>query len=415
MLRPNKSLLFILLLSLLTITVPGCIETIAQRISVNYDQNKDELNLLLFYDGVYYTSGMSLRDSNKPDADAMKDDLDRFIKWKKIMIGHALATFDKSTLKNILGNNENMPPRRKAFLNRTLESVAVEFHSHYRTAKGQIGMVQHVKISNASKWVKSVNDTLNEFIIEERAKAPDATKEVYPELARLGLKAAKQNHQWITLKGQSIKLNFPIHKGEWAAFKATTLAQGLDWIYKQGGKDKADRESPKSEVVLAITQFLTSVPMSYTETNREVTVLIGADNVPNTFRLKTDKNEAYRTNLEEHMPELLPERLYDQIDKALKDQANAGAIDKMILQWGPPEVQARALYELAQTQTGAARLETIKLLDAWAEKWNSKQSFPVAPIHNQSNRSVDGQLKVWRAWFILMEKYPNGILEQPER
>lgn len=415
MLRPNKSLLFILLLSLLSITVPGCIETIAQRISVNYDQKNDVLNMLIFYDGVYYTSGMSLRNNNKPDADTMKNDLDRFIKLKKVMIGHTLATFDKSTLKNILGNNENMPPRRKVFLNRTLESIAVEFHSHYRTAKGQIGMVQHVKISNASKWVKSMNDMLNEFIIEERAKAPDRAMELYPQLAKLWLKAAEAGHQWISLKGQSIKLNVPIHKGEWAAFKAAALAQGLDWIYKKGGRDEADRTSPKSNIVLAISQMLTSVPMSYTETNREVAVVIGAWDVPNTFRMKIDENKTYQPNLVEHMPELLPERLYDRVNKALKDQANAGAIDKMILQWGPPEVQARALYELVQTQTGDAQQQTMKRLDTWAEKWNSEHSFPTASVHSKSNRSVDGHLKVWRAWFALMEMYPNGILEQQER
>ncbi|MHB1156619.1 MAG: hypothetical protein ACYC26_07250 [Phycisphaerales bacterium] len=399
-------------LTMILLAITGCVELTGQRLSFRYDAEKDELTALLFYDGIHDTN----HDSTTP-----AEDLTEFVKNGDVMLADwALHIFQPAQMKEKLAKADaNLQPAERELMRQALESVHTHAIGHYRDAQGRIGAAQAITISDASKLVAAANAWINEQLHDKQIDEHYR----YNRTKKLLQDAAKKDHVWLKLDGNSIVYTTPVDRSEWAKLKAEFFADGMSgWGDDAPADDPAQQTARIKRSIRWMTQFLTSAPGSYSEQNGIVTIRLGDPATPNTLRYRV--HEQYTDNLVEPVKRNIPADLNAALAMYLIASKPAPNADlDAIIAFGPPEQRVLALLPDAKREVATAEQAipsgtnaAFSRLRTWAEQWNRKNSYPQAPTEMPMQQPTPANappwpdtaayFKAWDTWLKQMASYP---------
>ncbi len=372
----------------------GCVELEGQRVSWSYDEDKDELQILLHYDGVHDSGKEGQGYSGyQPGADQIPP----FVENGDIMLWDWPFHISMKEMREKVDDADADPMERKlAQLMTTIETQAV---GYYREPNGEIGAAQLVTIPNAKQFIRGVNALINEGLTREGA-APDDNM---PRTLKRIQAAAKEGHQWIRLDGHAIRVTVPVHPGEWQRAKREVLEELAEEVVRALGDDGGEEGRKNFAIGLAL---LSSAPLSYIDRGHRVEFIIGRTKTPNTLRVTV--RDEYEPSLEKTLVKAVKTNLDDQLATALLDNVQPSAAVAAVLAWGPPEERARALIAAAETDDAARKRAALKRLDQWAKQWNREGRLPEALAKPDE---PDEALAAWRQWYQAVKWFPVEVPE----
>lgn len=375
--------------------IGGCVVLSGQRMAFRYDKAADQLDILLFYDGIHDDpdNASGGRDPVKQLADFVANGDIMLLDWfGHLKLGHLVEE---------AGAPMN-PPAARDFAKVLAEQVKTDPVGHYRDMDGRIGALQIIRIVKASSFIEKANAALNAQIVREGGG--DAPTEWRRTTAAM-LKAAAAGHQWIALDGSSIVVTLPIDQREWAVAKANFIMDKmlLD-IVKRTSKDGQEDATKHIQEFAAILQLLTSAPMSLEEKPNQLVVRLGTPSQPTHLRTRLTGRE-YNKDLEG----VVEAHVKDNLDQRIKAVLLDGKTDEMaeaVIAWGPQELTARVLAQEAVTGNTAAG----EKLSAWAAKWNTDYGLPAAPVVEPSDGAAF--ITAWTHWYDAMAAFPLALPAQ---
>jgi hypothetical protein len=366
------------------VLLPGCVQLTGQRITWFYDQAKDELQILVHYDGIH--------DSGSADNGKGIEQIPPFVRDGNVMFLDWPFVVDMALQR---GKAEEKGPeslqKEWARLFLLLKTEAV---GYYREPDGRLGAVQRITVPRASEFFAQANRLISHGLLQT-TPASDGT--MTRTMERI-LAAARQGHAWIKLDGQSIRIDVPVHPDEWAGFKVQRLRDAAEYVAKALAP-KATAE--EKAAYLWKLQGLTSAPISYLEKDDRVEFVLGRAKTPSTWRFQIRSD--YEPSLEEVVVQSVKTKVDDTAAGALL-QPKAALSDpiRAMLDWGPPEDRVRALMLAAQGGDAARKASAIGQLGAWARRWNEEHGVPKAP--SMGAGSFDPS--AWKNWYAAMRQYP---------
>jgi len=362
----------------------GCVELTGQRVSWFYDAAKDELQILIHYDGIHESS---------PDSTEGAEQIPEFVEGGNVMFLDWPFHFQMAELRAKI-QDENAGAWEREFA-RLVTSVKTEPVGYYREPDGHVGAAQRVTIPGAKDFIRRLNGLISMGILEQEISE-------HHEMARTLQQirvAAQGDHQWITLDGHSLRGTLPVHPDEWARLKAKSLKELADDVAEALKKKQDDAEGMSVPDAL---RALTSVPVSYIDEGDRVVFVLGRATLPSTWRL--DIRDEYRPSLEKVVVDAVKVDLDQALAEALLDtQAEPSPTVAAVLRWGPPEEPVRALVAAAERGDDAMKQAAVERLGSWADEWNRDHGVPKAP---EQTDQVEGYLAAWKSWYAQMRQYP---------
>lgn len=371
----------LVLLEIALLIAPGCVELTSQRISWFYDAPKDELRILIHYDGIHDSGG---------DQDGKGvEQVPEFVKNGDVMFLDWPCHVQMADLRKQL-QDPNTEPLEKDWA-RLVTSIKTKPVGYYREPDGRMGAAQLVTIPKAKAFIRKLNGLINRQGLEYETKKDD----VMPRTQQRIRAAAKDDHQWLTLDGHSIRCTLPVHPDEWLCARGKFLQDLVKEIVKAG--EEADDDEK-----IAIIQALSSVPVSYIESADRVTFVLGRAKTPSTLRMKI--RDEYEPSLEKVVVETVKVDLDKALAEMLLDKdAKPSALLSAVRSFGPPEEQVRALMATAQNGDDKQKKAAIERLGSWAKQWNRDHGVPKAP---QKRDKLKDYLAAWKKWYGQMRQYP---------
>jgi hypothetical protein len=378
-------------LAAVTLTLSGCVELDGQRLTWFHDPAKDELQILLHYDGVH--------DSGSDGDGKGVEQIPKFVNGGDVLLWDWPFHLEMDQVREAAEDKDTKPQERE--LAKALLSIKVQPVGYYREPNGKIGAAELITIPNAKALVRKLNAMINAKVTEAEA-TPDIPLARTVERMRT---AAKKNHQWIALDGHAVRVVLPVHRREWDRQKGQFLNELASYAAEALG-DKSDEQVKRDfQIWLGL---LASTPLSYIDEGDEVEFVIGRTKMPSTVR--TNIRDKYEPSLEKVLIDTVKVDLDEQLAAALLNKdANPSAPVAAVVRFGPPEDQVRALLAAAENGDGQRQQAAIKRLREWAEQWNRDQAIPKAP------RSVDNAgdyLAAWKTWYAAMKRYPSEKHEE---
>jgi hypothetical protein len=380
-----------LLLAAALLISTGCLELVGQRVTIKHDAAKDELHVLIHYDGIHDSGNNQYGDGAAQVAEAVQN-------GEFMLFGWPFHIKPKEMKEKFDAEAGNEPPAVRAFGKALFESLEVKSIGFHRDPDGRIGGSQLVTIKNAKAFIKAANGAISATILNPNNGAPPAEFVRSIELIKA---AAGKDHQWLALDGNAIKVSLPIHPREWAALKAKGLVEIVKEIRNMASADNANKEQDEKNTLRAIA-LLTSLPLSYSDTGGMLTVRIGETETPSTIRFEND--QAYKANI------------VDAVEKAAGTDTDAVMAKLMlgekvekselvgeVMQWGPAEEKVRGLMKACRANDAKIAGAAVKRLEAFAEAWNKNEGFPSAPA---PNADTEKYLAAWSVWYVNMLRFP---------
>ncbi len=377
-------------LAVLLLLLPGCVQLTGQRITWFYDQAKDELQILIHYDGIH--------DSGDNNRRKGTEQIPQFVREGSVMLLDWPLELDMAALRKTA--EEGGPESLEKDCARLFLSLKTEALGYYREPDGHVGAAQRITVPRASEFLAKANRLISRGILEA---SPVADKTMTRTLERI-LAAARQGHTWIRLDGQSIRIDVPVHPDEWAGFKVHFLHEAAENVAKAFfPKATADEKAG----YLWLLQGLTSLPISYLEKDDRVEFVLGRAKTPGTWRLQI------RSDYEPSLEKVVAQSLKTNVDETAADallppNATACASIRALLDWGPPEDRVRALMSAAQGGDAARKTAAIGQLAAWARRWNEEHGVPQTP----STEAGAYDPAAWKKWYASVRHYPVFTLEE---
>jgi hypothetical protein len=386
--RTRRWAAFLFLLPLLA-AIPACVELTGQRISWSYDAGKDEIQILLFYDGIHESSGGSHGNGREQVPDFVAKRNVMLLDW----IGH--VQWDQIRAK---AEDAGAAPLDRDWARLAL-NIQVEIVGRYRQPDGRVGALQRLTIPSAREFVKDLNRLISRSILDGPVNVSPRTR------ARIR-SAAESGHTWVALDGNAIRVVVPVDSDEWAVAKA----QALGDLGQSVARMLDEKAEPKEKKTFDnVVRALTSAPISYIEEEGRVEFVVGRRKTPSTLRL-TIRHE-YEPSLEPVVAEAVKTDLDAALAGAMLDKANnMHAAIRAMLAWGPPEEPFRALLAVAESGDAGRKDAALKQLAARAEAWNREGRLPTAPIEFAV---VAKTLDAWKRWYARMIQYPLPLDDKP--
>ena len=392
-----RAVIWILLLPALLLSAGCHAKLCGQRVTICYHGPKDELHMLICYDGVHCPDPKKL--------DEARAELTRFVENGNAMLLDWPFMIDLTELRKRMAAGKE-PPAACALSQAALRSIKITNLGRYRDFDGRIGAAQLVVVSNAKEFLRKLNGGVNEAITKEAPKpVPD---DKWRRTHQGVLRAARDGHQWVSLEGHAFCIRFPVHPGEWARGKADFLFNALVEMIEQHAKEKDEKRRKdrllemKDEIYRGV-QALTAAPFSFIQTADDVRIRLGDPNTPNTFRFRLARG--YQPNLEELFAKLVPVRLDDVLAQRLLSDKEIPASSPLdaLLTWGPAEEKVRVLVNLAESKDTDSAKAAIQRLTAFSRDWNEHHGIPAAPVHGNA---PDKFLENWKQWYREMIRFP---------
>jgi hypothetical protein len=371
-------------LLLLVTTVPACVELTGQRLTWSYDPAKDEIVVLLHYDGIHDSGG----DSSGKGVRQIPE----FVAGGNVMLLDWIGHLDMAQLRARAEDPATKPLERDCA--KLLTTFRAEAIGHYREPDGRIGALQRITVPRASDFVRKANELINRSILEQSGEGTNPVD-------RRVRKAAETRHAWFRLDGNAIRVAVPVPPDQWAMLKAEALRQAGQWAAKMLD-DKTDAKERRN--FPAAVQALTAAPLSYLEDGDRVEIVLGRKKTPSTLRFSS--RDEYEPSLEKVTAETVRLDLDRAIaDALLEPKAKAPDAVRELLAWGPPEDRARALVAAVQSGPAGRKEAAVKQLAALAQGWNQAGRLPEAPRQTSGNEK---SLAEWKAWYAEMRRFPLG-------
>jgi len=369
-------------------SMSGCVELTGQRISWFYDAVKDELQVLIHYDGIH--------DSGSSQHGKGIEQIPEFVRSGNVLIFDWPFHLEMGDVRKTLGD-ESADPRKKQWC-RLIASIKTKPIGYYREPNGRIGAAQLVTIPKARQFVRQLNEMINLEVAEETVPPDEPLARTHRRMQA----AAKKGHQWLQLDGHAIRLQMPVHPEEWAVVKGEFLQELARSIVVAAGENN---DKDPQNLVNMVLKALASVPVSYLDEGDRVTFVVGRPKVPSTVRL--DVRGEYETSLEEVVRDTVKIDLDQAAAAVLLDDGAEGCGGlSAVLSFGPPEERVRALLAAAEGQSGCRRRAALKQLGLWASQWNCAHGVPKAP---QEVDEFDDYLAAWKRWYARMKQFPVFI------
>jgi len=385
----------------------GChVRLTGQRISMRYDDARDELRFLIFYDGVHCPDEKGL--------DQARQQLRAFARNGSFALPAWPLRFDLASIGEAAAD-ERTPPAARALARLAAQVIRLETLGRYCDPDGRMGVGQRVVVSQARKVLERVNAALNEMVLA-RTGGESSVPRNWPLTYERWIAAARAGHPWLRLDGQALRVSVPVHPGEWDRNKGRGLLDLLrEWRAPPTRPDETaaqrrERERREHRTLENTVQALTAASFSLLQTRGEVTLILGDPKHPSTFRLGT--SDTYGPHLEATLTELVPTRLDRVLAQHLLEAPSPPPPTPTplgdLLEWGPPEMRVMALVGLLEKPDRADRAR--RALAEFARRWNREQRFPKAPTDAGDTRAP---AKAWRAWARRMWRYPLPEAERP--
>ena len=371
------------------LAVSSCVELTGQRITLRYDASRDELHLLIHYDGIHENMENNDREGKQQIPQFLKDGDVMFFDW----VGHV----QMSEIRKV-GENDTTPPAERALAAALAKNVKAQPVGRYRDPEGKIGAAQLVVISSAKDVVAKANAAINERILQNQDPS-SAPKEWRMTMARL-LDGARQGRQWLSIEGHSLRFEVPVHPSEWTRIKFETIKKLCkDWAEYDRKEDKKHEEN-----LPFLIQLLTST-VSLQESPDGLVLRLGNPGRPTTFRFVI--REHYEPSLEEVVAANVPSDLDASLRQGLLGPGEAQASPATaVREWGPPEEKVRALLGLLESKDPKdepLKKAALERLQAIGEAWNREEPFPEAP---RFTGTVSTYVDLWKRWYRQMLRYP---------
>lgn len=389
----KMSLAGLVLLAAVLLTISGCVELTGQRITWFYDSAKDELQVLVHYDGIH--------DSGSDQHGKGAQQLPKFVANGDVLIMDWPFHLEMAEVKKAV-RDENADPRERDWA-RLLTSIHAKPLGYYREPDGRIGAAQLVTIPKAKDFLRKLNNLISSEILDEAVSRETPTARTEKRMQA----AAKAGHQWLTLDEHAIRFTMPVHPEEWARLKGEFLEDLTQAIHQALGEKANEEQKNAFRLVL---QALASAPASYLDEGDRVTFVVGRPKSPSTLRL------CIRDEYEPSLEKLVVDTVKIDLDKTraeiLRGQGTKPPAEPAaVLSWGPPEDQVRALLVAAEQGDDQLRAVAIERLRLWAKEWNRDHGVPRAP---ERMDQLEDYLKAWKTWYGGMKQYPFFKKEQQE-
>ncbi len=385
----------LVLLEIALLLASGCVELTSQRISWFYDAPKDELRILIHYDGIH--------DSGDDTHDEGVKQLREFVKNGDVMFQCWIWHIEMADFRRQL-QDANTKPLEKDWA-RLVTSIKIEQVGYYREPDGRMGAAQLVTITEAKAFIRKLNAEISREILEDEIDWNDVTGADWPleaETARTQERmqaAAKNRHQWLTLDGHALRFTLPVHPDEWLRLKGMILVERVKALAEALEK-AADDE--KITLINSFVQERSSVLVSYIESSDRVTFVLGLPKIPSTLRTKLQ--DEYEPSLENVVVETVKVDLDKALAEMLLDKdAKPSALLSAVRSFGPPEEQVRALMATAQNGDDKQKKAAIERLASWAKRWNRDHGVPKAP---KMRDKLEDYIAAWKKWYGQMRQYP---------
>jgi len=373
-----------IVVGVLALSYLSCVELTGQRITWFHDVANDVLHILIHYDGIH-----DAKTSSTPGAEQIPE----FVKNGDVMLWDWPLHIDMKKLRENLESQDH----QKKEAARLFTSLKTKPLGYYREPDGRVGGAQLVTLSGVKAFVKGIN-----ALISRAVQHPDLEKE--KDLGRTVERmraAAKEDFQWIEIRGHAIRFTMPVHPGEWSRKKRTSLESILRKVIRDFKMKKGDAENHLRHLIT----LLTTAPVSYIDEGERVTFVLGLEDRPATWRIML--REEYEPSLEPVVAEAVKVDL-DKIlaDAILDEDAKPTLLHSTLLAWGPPEERVRALLSAARSGDEARKKAALEPLKAWAAEWNQKGGVPEAP-----EKADD--LAAWAQWYEAMKPFQSSGKQEP--
>jgi len=366
--------------------LPGCVELDGQRICLRYVADRDELQFLLFYDGVH--------DSKSKGQGEVVDQLTKFVASGDVLLLDWPMHFDREAISNDLQKLEKESPALMDLGRTAVDSIRSVPLGHYRDEKGRIGAAQMLVVSKASVLFGKLNALLNHEIL-----TGEPERELRPIVDRMR-EGARRGEQWLRIDGHSIVMSAPVRPREWARMKAEALMDILGEA--EEGYEEADSEDTRR---LFLLQLLSLSPVSIEETPERLTIRLGTKSRPSTFRFRLRESE--KTGLDNLLAKLVPENLDERVADALLsgEPEKADPLIRAVIEWGPAEERARALLRRVENGTTVeGRRAAAGRLAEFGAAWNRDHGDPEAPSPREDGTT---DVAAWKMWYARMVRFPG--------
>lgn len=374
----------LVLLGILPLIIAGCVELTDQRISWFHDESRDELRILIYYDGIH--------DSGDTEYGRGVDQVRDFVRDGDVMFRDWTGHIEMAELRGQLQDENAEPPDRDSA--RLITTLKTEPVGYYREPDGRIGAAQLVTIPNVKAFVSEVNSLISRQLLAEDVNESSLTARTQKRM-RI---AAKDGHQWFSIEGHAIRFTLPVHPHEWLRAKG----KFFDFLLEEAIKAREAAGKDETVDIKVLMQAVSSVPVSYIESDDRVTFVLGRPKIPCTWRLKIE-NE-YEPSLEK----VVVETVEADLDRALAnvllgEGAKPSAQLSDILNFGPPEEKIRALMAAARNGDDSRKKAALEKLESLAGQWNRDQGVPKAP---QKMDELEDYLAAWKKWYGQMRQFP---------
>jgi len=365
--------------------IPSCVELTGQRIAWFHDAARDELKILLFYDGIH--------DSGSDQSGKGVEQIPEFISDGDIMLLDFPFRIPMKELRETAQKPDEKPLDRDWA--RLLVTIRTEVVGYYRDLDGRIGAAQLITIPQVKSFVSKLNDLIGRQIVDS---PPHGIKAAGRTLAQIQA-AAKSGYQWVALDGHAIRLSAPVDPAEWPWIKGQFLKDLMRDAAREFRSDPAPEEKPEN---LWGLRALASVPISLIDTGDRAEIVLGSPKFPALVRAQL--RDAYEPSLEKVVTDTVKADLRDGLGQALVGQSPASpqALEA-VMKWGPPEEQVLALLHTAEKGDEKKGTAAVKRLESWGAEWNRNEGVPPAPPRLEK---LDAYLAAWKEWCARMKQHP---------
>jgi hypothetical protein len=360
------------------------VELTGQRILWSYDAAKDEVQILLYYDGIH--------DSGDDRNGKGLEQMPQFVQDGDFMVLDWPFHFCRAQLQAQAEDQATGALERDwAKLGLSIRSEAI---GRYREPDGRIGAVQRLTIPAAKEFVRRLNGLISRSILAKTVD-PQASLPRTQERIRA---AAQAGHDWIALDGQRLRVTLPVEPEEWSRAKAEFLKDLATNVAKLFGEKSTAEEK---HVILSGIRNLAAGPMSYLDEGSRAEFFIGRRDGPTMLRFAVRDN--YEPSLERAVEAALPTDFDKQAAESLLGRGDASPTVAAALKAGLPEASVGALIRWAKIGDDGQKAAVARRLESWAQEWNRGHSFPEAPkpIPVQAE-----YLAAWERWYAEMKQFP---------
>jgi hypothetical protein len=373
-----------LLLAFVVLTLPGCVQLTGQRITWSYDAVTDEIQVLLFYDGIH--------DSGDNQHGKGLEQVPTFVQDGDFMLLDWPFHFSRTQVRSEAENQAGRPLDRDwAKLGQSIRSEAI---GYYREPGGRIGAVARVTIPAAKDFIRRANGLISRSILE----LTDDPRAPMPRTQTRIREAAKAGYDWIALDGQALRVMLPVEPAEWSRAKAEFLKDvAMQVAATFGGKGSEDDK----RAILSAIRGLASAPVSYLDEGSRVQFVIGRHDTPTTVRVEL--RDKYEPSLEKAVEAAVRTDFDQAAAQSLLGGANASSAVAAALKAGLPEASVGALIRHAKVGDDAQKAAVARRFATWAEQWNRDHGIPAAPKPNASQAKY---LAAWERWYVEMKQFP---------